>query len=228
MIKKITLFAFVVGLLVSCSSAQNREEHSEKDLHNQKIVARIQSIDEKLSQAALSEEAKQKLKMDKAKILLDEGNYDEATVILKNVLQSSSQAANDPEVNLYLGKAYYGKSDFGTAINYLSNSERLDRSYSYHERKKLMARSLYEEEEYYPALAALGRAYRSPSVKKDVFFYETAAQTYYKMGYTNKSIMHFKKSLQLAEIGLKEFPNSTLLQRIQEDSIQALGPNKTP
>lgn len=187
-------------------------------------VAKIQSIDEKLAHYSVPEEEKQKLKLDKAKLLLDNGSFDEATTLLKEVLKAKSQNVNDSEVQLYLGKAYYGKSDYGNAISYLSNSERLDRNYNLHERKKMIAHSLFEEEEYYPALAALGKAYRSPEIKKDQFFYETAAQSYYKMGYNNKSVQYFKKSLQVSELGLKDYPDSQILQRIYKESIDALGP----
>lgn len=222
--KGFTILVLISLFLGACSSTEKVEVNHQEVKRQKEVVAKIQSIDEQLAHYSVPEETKHRLKMEKAKILLDNGNYDEATVVLKDVLKAKSQAVNDSEVNLYLGKAYYGKSDYSNAINYLSTSERLDRNYNSHERKKLMARSLYEEEEYYPALAALGRAYRGPNIKKDIFFYETAAQTYYKMGYTNKSIIHFKKSLQVAELGLKEYPNSSVLQRIKMDSLEALGP----
>ncbi|MCC5815162.1 MAG: hypothetical protein JJT78_10425 [Leptospira sp.] len=223
--KNIKLILITISLLAGACSSGDKVSQNPVEVQRQKeVVAKIQSIDERLAHYSVPDEEKHKLKLDKAKLLLDNGAYDEATTLLKEVLKAKSQSVNDSEVQLYLGKAYYGKSDYGNAISYLSQSEKLDRNYSLHERKKMIAHSLYEEEEYYPALAALGKAYRSPSVKKDQFFYETAAQSYYKMGYNNKSIEYFKKSLQVSELGLKDYPNSQILQHIQKESLEALGP----
>lgn len=65
---------------------------------------KIQAINSELSLATVPEDRKQQLKLDKAKILLEYGNYDEATILLKEVLQSSAKVVNPSEVNLYLGK----------------------------------------------------------------------------------------------------------------------------
>lgn len=225
--KRLPILLFIPILFMgACASSQGKNSSAEILKKKHATTAKIQSIDEELAHYSIPEERKQQLKLDKAKLLLDNGNYDEATVILKDVLKTKSEAVNSSEVNLYLGKAYYGKSDYSKAINYLNTSERLDRNYNHHERKKMVARSLYEEQEYYPALAALSKAYKSPEIAKDIFYYETAAQTYYKMGYTNKSLDFYRKSLQVAELGIREFPNSEILKRIQKDSTEALGPSK--
>jgi tetratricopeptide (TPR) repeat protein len=221
--KALYIFLVSFGLAASgCSSIPNNESSDFKKM-GKSTQDRIQAINSELSLATVPEERKQQLKLDKAKILLDYENYDEATILLKEVLQSNAKVVNPSEVNLYLGKAYYGKSDYGVAIGYLSTSEKLDRNYNDRERKKMVAKSLYEEKEYYPALAALSKAYKGSEIPKDHFYYETAAQTYFKMGYTNKSIDFYKRSLQVTEMGLKEYPNSTSLSRIQKDCLQILG-----
>lgn len=225
--KKVYTILLMAGMIqIGCSSAPQKTELGAPQKPNREVIAKIQSIDEELAHFSIPDERKHQLKLDKAKLLLDAGNYDEATILLKEVLQAKSEVVNNSEVNLYLGKAYYSKSDYSSAINYLNTSEKLDRNPYHHERKKMVAKSLYEEQEYYPALAALSKAYKSPETPKDQFYYETAAQTYYKMGYTNKSIDFYKKSLQVAELGMKEYPDSIVLKRIHKDTVEALGPSK--
>jgi len=222
--KLITVMLFILGLAgIACSSAQDKEDSPLSMRMEKSTQDKITSIDSELSLITVPEDRKQQLKLDKAKILVDHGNYDQAAILLKEVLQTNTKAINPSEVNLYLGKAYYGKSDYSQAIGYLSASEKLDRNYNDHERKKMVARSLYEEKEYYPALAALSRAYKGPEAHKDHFYYETAAKTYYKMGYTNKSLDFYKKSMQVAELGLKEYPNSASLASIKNECSQILG-----
>jgi tetratricopeptide (TPR) repeat protein len=213
--------------LVDCSSTGSREGGLSPAKMGKDTIQKLQSIDSELGQRDISVEKRNQLKLEKAKILVDHGNYDEATVLLQEVLKAKNDAVNNSEVNLYLGKAYYAKSDYGKAIVHLRSSERLDRTNDYdHERKKMVAKSLYEEKEYYPALAALSKAYKGNDTPKDIFYYETAAQTYFKMGYTNKSLDFYKRSLQIAELGLKEFPESLLLERVRKDCLEALGPNR--
>jgi tetratricopeptide (TPR) repeat protein len=222
----IIVMLLLLGLAgIGCSSGQEKENSDLSENMEKSTQEKITSINSELSLISIPEDRKQQLKLDKAKILVDHGNYDQAASLLKEVLQANTKAVNPSEVNLYLGKAYYGKSDYSQAIGYLSTSEKLDRNYNDHERKKMVARSLYEEKEYYPALAALSRAYKGPEIHKDHFYYETAAKTYYKMGYTNKSLDFYKKSMQVAELGLKEYPNSVSLSSIKNDCAQILGSN---
>ncbi|WCL51172.1 tetratricopeptide repeat protein [Leptospira sp. GIMC2001] len=218
----ISVFALLLG---ACSSGDSRDSAGPRKMEKE-VQVKLQAINEELAIQSIPEERKQQLKLDKAKILLDHDNYDEAAVLLKEVLRAKNEAVSQSEVNLYLGKAYYGKSDYSNAISYLSTSERLDRNYNDHERKKLVARSLYEEKEYYPALAALSKAYKGPETPKDHFYYETAARTYYKMGFHNKSVDFYKKGLHVAELGLKEYPGSETLRAIQSDCLKVLEPNK--
>lgn len=218
------LFPFLLlGFLVQCSTTAKSSSNTHNELPPNNSIALIQSIEEKLENPKLSEEERYKLKLQKAKILLDHNQYDEAVVVLNDVLKEKANASKDSELHLYLGKAYYGKSDYSKAINYLSQSERLDKNSNQHERKKLLAKSFFEEEEYYPALAALGKAYNIPNVKKDIFFYETAAQAYYKMAFKSKNTEQYKKAMQISELGLKTYPDSMILQKIYKESLEALG-----
>jgi len=220
---KVRTLTLLFLFFLSCVSAPHKFKGTDRSGKNDVVLQKIQALENQIDDHSISEEAKLKLKMEKAKLLLEIEQYDEAVVLLKEVLKAKSLGINDSEVNLYLGKAYYGKSDYGNALNYLSHSERLDKNYSFHERKRMIAHSLFEEEEYYPALAALGKAYNIPNVKKDVFFYETAAQAYYKMAHDNRSVEFFKKAIQVSEMGLRSFPESSILQRIHKESSNAIG-----
>jgi tetratricopeptide (TPR) repeat protein len=161
-----------------------------------------------------------------AKNLLDSGKTDEAILHLKEALKYKSSYYNASEVHLQLGRAYVAKNDFPMAISHLRISERMDAQFESHERRKLFAISFFEEAEYYPALAALSKAYQAPNLQKDQFYYVTAAKTYLKMGNTSRNQNYLSKSLKVAEMGLKEFPENDSLREIQKECLEILTPKK--
>lgn len=221
--KKLWILLIILIISIGCASSPTAKKKEEDSLKINHTYLKIQELEEKLEKPNLSDEERYQLKLEKAKLLLESNQYDQAVVILNEVLREKSNASRDAELHLYLGKAYYGKSDYSKAINYLYQSERLDKNSNQHERRKLLAKSLFEEEEYYPALAALGKAYNIPNVKKDIFFYETAAQAYYRMAFKSKNTEQYKKALQISELGLKSYPDSSVLQKIYKESLEALG-----
>ncbi|MDZ4724509.1 MAG: hypothetical protein SH817_00020 [Leptospira sp.] len=185
-------------------------------------LSQIENIDRELK-SPLGDDAKSKLLLTKGKLLLDLGKYDDSITTLNAVTTLKGANVNQSEWNLYLGKAHIGKNQYAKGIQYLNQSEKLDKTYN-PERKKLVVQSLVAEREYYPALAALTKTYHKGNQKKDEFYYETAAKTYLKMGFEYKNTGFYQKSLQVTNLGLEDFPENETLRSIQKECLEVLQP----
>jgi|JI8StandDraft_1071087.scaffolds.fasta_scaffold00649_4 tetratricopeptide (TPR) repeat protein len=186
-------------------------------------LLQIDQIDRELK-SIQNEETKSKLLLSKGKLQLELGKYDESISTLSSLSGMKNATANPSELNLYLGKAYIGKNQYSKAIQYLNQSEKLDKTYN-PERKKLVVQSLVAEKEYYPALAALTKTYHKGNQKKDEFYYETAAKTYLKMGFEYKNTGFYQRSLQVTNLGLEDFPENEMLKSIQKECLEVLQPD---
>lgn len=221
------IFSIILfGFVYSCSSGDTkipaRSGSNALSAAKQKEI----SLLEQLKAPGLVEEKKVQLLLSLAQAYLNQNDYDSAATTLKEVLTYKSNYYNPSKVNLELGKAYLGKSQYSSALGYLRNSEKLDRNFEVHERSKLLAKSALEEREYYPALASLSKAYNQTNTKKDLFYYETAAKTFYNIGYSQNSPIYYKKGLEMASLGLKEFPESPTLANIYKECQEILNQSK--
>lgn len=185
-------------------------------------LQKIQRINESLQNQNLPEEQKSQFLCQKGKLYLDLARYEESIQNYSEALSLRNPPSNPSEVHMNLGKAYIGKNEYAKAIQFLNQAERADRNFNTEERKKLVVQSLVAEKEYYPALAALSKSYHKGNQKKDSFYYETAAKTYLKMGYEYKNLGFYKKSFQVASLGLQEYPESETLRSIQRDCYEVL------
>ncbi len=185
-------------------------------------LSQIDQIDRELK-SVQTEDSKSKLLLSKGRLQLELGKYDDSIATLAGLSSMKNPNVNISELNLYLGKAYIGKNQYSKAIQYLNQSEKLDKTYN-PERKKLVVTSLVAEREYYPALAALTKTYHKGNQKKDEFYYETAAKTYLKMGFEYKNAGFYQKSLQVTNLGLEDFPENETLKSIQKECLEVLQP----
>ncbi|TGN07925.1 tetratricopeptide repeat protein [Leptospira ilyithenensis] len=220
----LTLF-MALAVVLNCASTDDsvRMIGGYPKINTSSHFAQIESIDKELKISNASDETKSKLYLTKGRLLLELGKYDDSIETLNQIFSLKNANANSPELNLYLGRAHIGKNQYAKAIQYLNQSEKLDKTYN-PERKKLVVQSLVAEREYYPALAALTKTYHKGNQKKDEFYYETAAKTYLKMGYDYKNAGFYQKGLQVANLGLEEFPENETLRSIQKECMEVLQP----
>ncbi|BDA79260.1 hypothetical protein LPTSP3_g21900 [Leptospira kobayashii] len=220
----LTLF-MALAVVLNCASTDDsvRTVGGYPKINTSSHLAQIESIDKELNNSNASDETRSKLYLTKGRLLLELGKYDDSIGTLNQIFSLKNANANSPELNLYLGRAYIGKNQYAKAIQYLNQSEKLDKTYN-PERKKLVVQSLVAEREYYPALAALTKTYHKGNQKKDEFYYETAAKTYLKMGYDYKNAGFYQKGLQVANLGLEEFPENETLRSIQKECMEVLQP----
>ncbi|MDF3820209.1 hypothetical protein P3G55_09875 [Leptospira sp. 96542] len=220
--------AQILLLAVVFANCASNQGHTKNGGHNQinagAHLAQIESIDADLRSTNLSDETKDKLILRKGKLLLDLGKYDQSISVLESANRSKMNPVLLSEWNLTMGKAYVGKNEYAKAIPYLNQSEKLDKTHNPVERKKLVVQSLVAEKEYYPALATLTKTYTKGNQKKDEFYYETAATTYLKMGFEYKNTGFYQRSLQVANLGLEEFPNNETLRSVQKECLEVLQP----
>ncbi|GBF48767.1 TPR repeat lipoprotein [Leptospira ryugenii] len=219
----LTLLLVLAVAFENCASTEssvNRAGGAKIDLSSH--LSQLDSIERDLKNPKTDDE-KAKLLLSKGKLLLDLGKYDQAISSLSAIPALKSNHVNQSEWNLYLGKAYIGKNEYAKAIPHLNLSEKLDKTYN-PERKKLVVQSLVAEREYYPALATLTKTYTKGNQKKDEFYFETAAKTYLKMGFEYKNTSFYQKSLQVANLGLEEFPENETLRSIQKECLEVLQP----
>ncbi|MCG6153011.1 LIC12587 family lipoprotein [Leptospira bandrabouensis] len=220
----LTLILALVVAFENCASNQGNQKLGVSKVNTGSHLAQIESIDADLKSLSLSDESRDKLIIRKGKLLLDLGKYDETIATLNQVNQAKSNPVQLSEWNLTMGKAYVGKNEYSKAIQFLNQSERLDKNTNLMERKKLVVQSLVAEREYYPALATLTKTYTKGNQKKDEFYFETAAKTYLKMGFEYKNTGFYQKGLQVANLGLEEFPNNETLKSIQKECLEVLQP----
>ncbi|XDD49261.1 tetratricopeptide repeat protein [Leptospira sp. WS92.C1] len=202
----------IILLLSACSSGQKSVDPGVSQ--ESAVRAKIQGIDSQLSVPNLDEKKRSSLLMDKAKLLLQIGSYQEASIVLKDI-QSSKEGKAFEHLDHYLGRAYLGINDTENAIVHFRKSESLDKNYESTTRKKMYAKALYQEEKYGLALGILGRASREKDFEKDILFYETVANSFMR-------IKEFKRCQMVLEEGLQKFPESPVLKEIQEQLSQVL------
>jgi tetratricopeptide (TPR) repeat protein len=213
-----SILLIIITMLIQACSARSLKSNS---IHNQ-----TEDLGYFGGNSHLPEDKRPENLIQQAKLFLETGKVEEAILHLKEALKYKSSYYNASEVHLHLGKAYVAKNDFPMAISHLRISERMDSQFESHERRKLFAISFFEEAEYYPALAALSKAYQAPNLQKDQFYYVTAAKTYLKMGNNSKNQNYLSKSLKVAEMGLREFPDNDSLREIQKECLENLTPKK--
>ncbi|TGN18211.1 tetratricopeptide repeat protein [Leptospira idonii] len=221
----LTLFIVLAVAIGNCASTEDtvRTQGGSPKINTSSHLAQIESIDSELKSNP-TDETKAKLLLRKGRLNLELGKYDESISSLNQISSLKNANVNNSELNLYLGKAHIGKNQYAKAIQHLNQSEKFDKNYNSVERRKLVVQSLMAEKEYYHVLAALTKAYHKGNQKKDEFFYETAAKSYLKMGYESKSIGHYQKSLQVANLGLEDFPENETLRSIQKECLEVLQP----
>lgn len=226
--KYILPLTLMLALAVVCENCASKQESLKTGgltkINTGAHLAQIESIDSDLKAPGLSEEQRDRMVVRKGKLLLELGRYSETIQTLNQVNQTKTNPVLLSEWNLVMGKAYIGKNEYSKAIQYLNQSEKLDKNYNPVERKKLVVQSLVAEREYYPALATLTKTYTKGNQKKDEFYYETAAKTYLKMGFEYKNTSFYQKSLQVSNLGLEEFPENETLRSIQKDCLEVLQP----
>ncbi|TGM25966.1 tetratricopeptide repeat protein [Leptospira levettii] len=219
----LTLLLLVV-VFENCASNKETIRPGVSKINTGSHLAQIEAIDADLKSSTLSDESRDKLIIKKGKLLLDLGRYEETITTLNQVNQAKANPVQLSEWNLAMGKAYIGKNEYNKAIQFLNQSEKLDKNTNLMERKRLVVQSLVAEREYYPALATLTKTYTKGNQKKDEFYYETAAKTYLKMGFEYKNTGFYQKGLQVANLGLEEFPNNETLKSIQKECLEVLQP----
>jgi tetratricopeptide (TPR) repeat protein len=220
----LTLLTVLAVSFGNCASTDDSVRTSAgSKINTSSHLSQIDQIDRDLK-SAQTDDSKSKLLLAKGKLQLELGKYDESIATLSTVTSLKNANVNPSELNLYLGKAFIGKNQYSKAIQYLNQSEKLDKTYN-PERKKLVVQSLVAEREYYPALAALTKTYHKGNQKKDEFYYETAATTYLKMGFEYKNTGFYQKSLQVANLGLEDFPENETLKSIQKECLEVLQPD---
>ncbi len=225
MLKQLLTITILGMFALHCGAKEQTVRYSGGNprLNAQNHLAQIQKLDGELK-SSRSDEEKGKILSQKGKLFLELGRYEDAISALGETLTLRTPPVNQSEINLNLGKAYIGKNEYGKAIQYLNQAERSDKNFNPEERKKLVVQSLVAEKEFYPALAALSKNYHKGNQKKDNFYYETAAKTYLKMGFEYKNLGFYKKSYQVASLGLQEYPENETLRSIQKDCIEVLQP----
>lgn len=219
----ITLVLALVVAFENCASKSGTVANSGYSRTNSKVSsAQLEALESELKSPSLTDEARDRLNIRKGQLLLDLGRYDESILTLNQVNQTKANPVALSEWNLAMGKAYIGKNQYAKAIQYLNQSEKLDKNANLVERKQLVVQSLVAEREYYPALATLTKTYTKGGQKKDEFYYETAAKTYLKMGAEYKSVSFYQKGLQVATLGLEEFPQNEILRTVHKECQEVL------
>ncbi|MCZ8157412.1 MAG: hypothetical protein O9264_14905 [Leptospira sp.] len=219
----LTLLLVLAVSLGNCASTEDSVRTTGGKIDTKSHLSQIELIDRDLK-STTSEDTKSKLLLTKGKLLLELGKYDDSISTLTTATALKNATVNPSELHLYIGKAYIGKNQYAKAIQYLNQSEKLDKTYN-PERKKLVVQSLVAEREYYPALAALTKTYHKGNQKKDEFYFETAATTYLKMGFEYKNTSFYQKSLQVTNMGLEDFPENETLKSIQKECLEVLQPD---
>ena len=208
-------------IFLTCSSGgEKRDPVLERKLATEKILQeKIRIADESLKTQNLNEEKKNELLLEKSIALIELEKYKEALKFLADILQTRS-GIRTPHISFYVGLAYFYDKDFRKAIPFLIRSDKEEPNFESHKKRKILARAYFNEDQFGPGVAILGKASQDKSFAKDLEYYEMVSAGFFKMNL-------FQRSLPIAEEGLTKFPESKVLQEIKKDSLTNLEPKKS-
>lgn len=210
-----------IFVLFGCASGgEKKDPILEKKLETERILKEeIQKTDKTLAAGNLSEEKRNELLLEKSKALIQLNSHKDALKILADILQTRS-GIRTPHISYYVGLAYYNDKDYKKAIPFLIRSDKEEPNFEAQQKRKILARSYFLEDQFGPGVAILGKASQDKNFVKDLEYYEMVAAGFFKMNL-------FQRSLPIAEEGLTKFPESKVLQEIKKDSLINLEPKKS-
>ncbi|MBE7412311.1 MAG: hypothetical protein L6Q54_13165 [Leptospiraceae bacterium] len=217
---KFSNLVLISVILGSCASGGNKQDPIllKKLESENSLKAEIRKADEELSATGLTEEKKNGILLNKAKAFIQLGSYKEALQTLTEILQTRS-GIHTPHISYYAGLAYFYDKDYKKAISFFIRSDSEDPLFEPDSKRKILAKAYFQENQFGPGVAILGKASQDKNFVKDLEYYEMVSLGFYKMNL-------IQRSLPFAEEGLTKFPESKVLQEIKKDCLTYLESKK--